>query len=157
MGDTYKMKVIVILGLLLAITSVKLTEVEPKTEITSKVEKQETILPGYGYDVKADEKKSEEAVVTKDDKATEEQSKEEDVEAPAATTPAKKDWYTMDCTHENMYHSGIPAEEMCNVASAICHGDFANFYELYWCAYGGSMTGLLLTYLVFIFLIFKWT
>jgi len=157
------MKLIFILGLLLTIASVKVIETEQSVDIASEVEKKETLLPGYGYDISNSEEKSEDAVVTKNDKAT-----VEEVAAPATTvaetTPAETtpstpaiDWYTMDCTHENMYHTGIPADQMCNVASAICHGDFANFYELYWCAYNGSMTALLLTYLVFIFLIFKWT
>ena len=156
------MKLIFILGLLLTIASVKVTETEQSVEIASKVAKQETLLPGYGYDLEHSEEKSEDAVITQTDKATE----EEQVAAPATeavpettaapTTPAI-DWYTMDCTHENMYHTGIPADQMCNVASAICSGDFANFYELYWCAYNGSLTALLLTYLVMIFLIFKWT
>ena len=156
------MKLIFILGLLLTIASVKVTETEQSVEIASKVAKQETLLPGYGYDLEHSEEKSEDAVITQTDKATE----EEQVAAPATeavpettaapTTPAI-DWYTMDCTHENMYHTGIPADQMCNVASAICSGDFANFYELYWCAYNGSLTALLCTYLVMIFLIFKWT
>lgn len=168
------MKLIFIIGLLLTIASVKVTETEQSVDIASKVEKQETLLPGYGYDIDNSEKKSEDVVVTESDKETEEEvaapattaaettpSKPAETapSKPAETTPSKPaiDWYTMDCTHENMYHTGIPADQMCNVASAICHGDFANFYELYWCAYNGSMTALLLTYLVFIFLIFKWT
>jgi len=158
------MKIVFILSLLLIVASVKVTETEQSVDIASKVEKQETLLPGYGYDIEKSEKKSEDAVVTESDKETEAQvatPETEPVETSPAenTTPSKPaiDWYTMDCTHENMYHSGIPADEMCNVASAICHGDFANFYELYWCAYKGSMTALLITYLVLIFLIFKWT
>ena len=115
--------------------------------VDSKIEKQETLLPGYGYDVKADEKKVEEVVVAKDEKVTDEQTEQEEVEAPATTPAIKPEWLTMDCTHDNLYHSGIPADQMCDVASTICHGDFANFYMLYWCAYGGSMTGLLLIWL----------
>lgn len=157
------MKAIFILGLLLIFASVKVTETEQSVDIASKVEKQETLLPGYGYDIDNSEKKSEDAIVTENDKETVEEVAAPATEAaetlPAETTPSKPaiDWYTMECTHENMYHTGIPADQMCNVASAICHGDFANFYELYWCAYNGSMTALLITYLVFIFLIFKWT
>ena len=160
------MKLIFILGQLLTIASVKVTETEQSVDIASNVEKQETLLPGYGYDLENSEKKSEDAVVTESDKVVEEEVAAPATTAaktapskPAETTSSKPaiDWYTMDCTHENMYHTGIPADQMCNVASAICHGDFANFYELYWCAYNGSMTALLITYLVFIFLIFKWT
>ena len=182
------MKLHLLIVLLLTIASVKLTESEQGTQISTKVQNTEELLPGYGYHMedsdmtvaKKDEKFSEEAVepvapiadqAVAKPAAAEPKAKAEAPKAkpaapkaaePAAakpTTPAgfKPEWLKLGCTHDALYKSGIPQDQMCNVASAICSGDFANFYELYYCAYGGSLTALLITYLIFIFLIFKWT
>jgi len=61
------------------------------------------------------------------------------------------------CDHVGLFKSGIPQDQLCNFASTYCEGDFVNFYELYYCGFGQSMTGLIFFYILLIFLIFKYT
>jgi len=56
--------------------------------------------------------------------------------------PIQPDWFKMECTHVTLYKSGMPSDIKCAVVRQICEGDFANFYSLYYCYFGQSMTCL---------------
>lgn len=174
------MKLYQLILLSLAIASVKLASSEVTTEISTKTQTEAAVLPGYGY-AKTDDIVKSDTAVNKDEPRSVETEKPVKKETPAAKTPVKEapaakapakkapvepvtpaapshpDWYKMECTHVTLYKTGIPFDEMCAVASAICSGDFANFYKLYYCVLNQSIIGLIVVYSVLIFLIFKWT
>jgi len=56
--------------------------------------------------------------------------------------PIQPDWFKMECTHVTLYKSVMPSDIKCAVVRQICEGDFANFYSLYYCYFGQSMTCL---------------
>jgi len=64
------------------------------------------------------------------------------VEHHEPVPPIQPDWFKMECTHVTLYKSGMPSDIKCAVVRQICEGDFANFYSLYYCYFGQSMTCL---------------